>query len=451
MPKVATPIFTCTKCDAQHPKWFGQCPTCDAWGTVAQGAAAPHSRTASLPHIATETIPTLHAASDVALPRTPTGISEFDIALGGGIVGGGVLLLAGEPGIGKSTLILTVASAMAAHGTVLYVSGEETAAQVRNRADRLGVPSERIRFLATNDGSAAAAAVQSLRPVVAIVDSIQTLSLPDVPADAGGVTHVRALTSTLTAAAKSSGIPVILIGHVTKDGSVAGPKTLEHLVDQVAILEGEPGLPLRMLRTTKNRYGATDVVGIFTMTERGLEPMPDPGAAFRTDRKAEVPGSAVAITVQGNRTLLIEIQTLATRSSMGPPQRRTLGIDVNRLHVLLAVLAERGGVSLASSDVHAVTTGGFKVTDPGADLALLAALASAATGRAVPFDACVGTVGLDGSIRAVPALDRRIREAARLGCRTIAAPPETAAHRGITIIPIASAHECVRALAAKGR
>ncbi|MBI4142440.1 DNA repair protein RadA [Candidatus Uhrbacteria bacterium] len=455
MSKTATILFTCTTCDAQHPKWLGQCVTCGAWGTLVQGSAVPARET---PRVRPEDIPTLASITATETQHIPTGISEFDIALGGGIVPGGVLLLAGEPGIGKSTLILQIAAAVAANAKrtpgvlpnkmtpgvlfreVLYATGEETAAQLRGRAERLGITTDRIRVLATSDGNMVAGALRSLRPSLAIVDSIQTLTIPDLPMDVGGVAQIRTLTSILVTTAKATGVPVIIIGHVTKDGDIAGPKMLEHLVDQVAILEGDATSDLRILRTAKNRFGPTDVAGVFAMSERGMEPCADPAAAFLGPSRHATPGSAVTVTMQGNRALLVEIQALVTRSSFGQPQRRAVGIDLNRLHVLLAVLAKHGRIPLASSDVHIATVGGFRIADPVADLAIMHALATAALDCTLPLDACIGEVGLDGTVRSIRTAERRVQEAVRLGRTRIAAPPGVPRVRGATITEIPSIH-----------
>lgn len=433
MPKTVTAIYTCSKCDAQHLKWLGQCATCGGWGTIAL-AAAPSPQAHALPTVDAVSIPTLDAIDATAVTaRVPTGISEFDFAVGGGLVPGSVLLLAGEPGIGKSTLVLQVAAAVAHRGTVLYATGEETAAQLKVRAERTGTAVGPMRLLATTDGARVAAAIRALRPMLAIVDSVQTIGLPDLPTEPGGVTATRALVALLVETARAIGVPIAAVGHVTKDGAVAGPKTLEHLVDQVALLEGEPTSGLRVLRTTKNRYGPTDVVGVFTMTERGLTSNADPAAAFLSPTRERPPGTAITATVHGGRVLLAEVQALVTRSAVGIPQRRAVGVDLNRVHVLLAVIARHGGVPLATSDVHLATVGGLRITDPGADLAVALAIASAATGHPLPFDLAVGEIGLDGSIRSVSAIDRRLREAVRLGRTRIAAPSDAPEVPGATI------------------
>lgn len=444
MAKATATIYTCAKCDAQHAKWLGQCPMCGTWGTVSATTQPPRGTatfSVKLPHI-----PTLDTVVDTATTRIATGISEFDLAIGGGIVPGALLLLAGEPGIGKSTLILQVAGAVAQHAEILYITGEETAAQVKQRAERLGLPLGRMRILATIDAAVAATAITTMRPALAIADSIQTLTVPDVPSDAGGTAQVRTLASVLLQTAKTSGVPIIAIGHVTKDGGVAGPKTLEHLVDQVAVLEGDATSDLRVLHTTKNRYGPTDVCGVFSMGERGLVPVADPAAAFLTARRDPAPGTAVTAVTMGSRTLLVEVQALVTRSTFGTPARRAVGFDANRLHVLLAILAQHGGVLLASHDVHVATVGGFRFTDPAADLAVCAALASAAANVPLPYDLLLGEVGLDGRIRPVSVMDRRMREAARLGRTRMAIPAGAPDVHGVTRTTLDTINALTRAL-----
>ncbi|MFH1098882.1 MAG: DNA repair protein RadA [Candidatus Uhrbacteria bacterium] len=448
MSKIATTIFACSKCDAQFPKWLGQCSTCGTWGTLVQSVAPSRAIGGARAMSNVGDIPTLDNIPNEVVAHLPTGNSEFDLALGGGITPSALLLIAGEPGIGKSTLILQIAAAIAATGDVLYISGEETAAQIRNRAERTGVATARIRVLATADGERAAATIRGLHPSLAIVDSVQTLALPNLPTDAGGITQIRTLTNLLLATAKETGVPIILIGHVTKDGGIAGPKTLEHLVDQVAVLEGDPSTDLRILRTTKNRYGPTDVVGVFTMSEHGLLPCADPAAAFLGPSRA-TPGTATTATTLGNRTLLVELQALVTRSSFGQPQRRVSGIDLNRLHVLLAVLTRHGGLPLAAADVHATTIGGFRLNDPAADLALAVAIASAQTDIAPPFDVAIGEIGLDGLIRPVRGLERRIQEAVRLGRTHIAVPPKAPIVRGAHLVEIPSIRDLTRHVSAQ--
>ncbi|MBI2483107.1 DNA repair protein RadA [Candidatus Uhrbacteria bacterium] len=426
----AATIYSCSQCDAQHPKWLGQCTTCGAWGTLT-ATRAPVAAQNHGTHLRSEDIPALDTVDPTPARGTPSGIAEFDAAIGGGIVAGSLLLLAGEPGVGKSTLLLQVAHAHTAHGTVLYVSGEETAGQIRMRAERLGGASSHIRVLTTTNAQAALDAITTLKPALAIIDSIQTLSNPDLPADAGGVTHIRTLANTFLAHTKTTNVPTIIVGHVTKDGAVAGPKTLEHLVDQVAVLEGDPDNDLRYLRMTKNRYGPTDIVGVFTHTPQGLVSCPDPAAAFLGASSAAV-GTATAAVAFGNRTLLVEIQALVVRTHAGPPQRRSIGVDINRLHVLLAVLARHGNIPLGAFDVHVATSAGIRIDDPAADLAIVSAIASAATNHVLPFQVAIGTVHLDGSIRPIRSIERRIQEAVRIGRTRIAAPRSTS--------PITGAH-----------
>lgn len=462
---------------------MGQCVTCGSWGTLA-ASQGPRRVAGAAMRIRTEDIPMLDALPVDLVRHIATGLSEFDSAIGGGIIPGSLLLLAGEPGVGKSTLALQVAAAVAVSssgvggaarigdvkryrrtttnpkddtssdtandtrtaGSVLYISGEETAEQVRGRAERLGALTPNIRIFATTDGNAAAAAIAQLKPRLAIVDSIQTLTLPDLPSDAGGTTQVRSLASLFLQTAKTTNVPILVTGHVTKDGSIAGPKTLEHLVDQVAVLEGDPGSDLRCLRTTKNRFGSTDVVGVFTMSERGFTACADPSAAFLAHRSVPTAGSAIAATTFGSRTLLVEVQALVTRSAFGQPQRRAVGVDLNRLHVLIAVLIRHGRLTLASMDVHVATVGGFRIEDPTSDLAIAAALASGTVDRPLPFDVGIGEIGLDGRIRSTRNVERRIQEAVRLGYPRIACAPIGTPIPGAAIHPIATIHDLVGAI-----
>jgi DNA repair protein RadA/Sms len=432
MPKTATTIYACTNCDAQFPKWMGQCGECGNWGTIAATQAPRRAKPAA--NIAIHAIPRITDVQNARASHIPTSMTEFDSTVGGGIVEGALLLIGGEPGIGKSTLVLQIAAAACKRGSVLYVTGEETASQLRGRAERLHALRKELRVLPSDDANRAIAAIEKMKPSLAVIDSVQTLTLANVPGGAGGVSQVRAIASSLLECAKRTNVPIIAIGHVTKDGSVAGPKTLEHLVDQVALLEGDPGEDLRILRMTKNRFGATDAVGVFRMDATGFTSYPNPEAAFLSDVANNIPGRAVAVTTLGNRVMLVEIQALVTKSAFGQPQRRSLGIDSNRLHLLLAVLAQHGGMGLAGSDIHVATIGGVRLDDPGADLAIAAALASAAAGRPLPFDAYIGEIGLDGSIRGARSLQKRISEAQRLGRKNPASKKTLSTIRELTTL-----------------
>ena len=456
--------YICQACGAAHLRWEGQCRTCGAWNTlvetlvrepdhkgrVAGAGAGPGT------HSAPQSLAGLREAEPV---RTPTGISELDRVLGGGLVPGSVVLLGGEPGIGKSTLLLQAAAGLTATaGEVLYATGEESAGQVRLRAGRLGLlegtVGERIRVVAENEVGRIAALTREGRPGILVVDSIQSVTVDELEGPAGSVGQVRESALRLMELAKGDGIAVIVVGHVTKDGSLAGPKTLEHLVDVVLSLEGERTATLRLLRATKNRFGSTEEIGVFEMAERGLAEVADPGRAFLAGADEHAPGSVVGATLEGTRPLLVEVQGLVAPGAYGSPRRTASGIDTNRLALLIAVLGRRAGVGLGSHDVYANLAGGLDLADPGLDLPLALALASSLRDKPVPPDLiAIGEVGLLGELRPVPGLERRLREAARLGFRTAIVPktrrgdaPEV---KGLDVVAVSNLREAiVHALAA---
>lgn len=425
-------VFTCTNCDAQFPKWVGRCSQCGKFGTVGTEATVLMPRRAGSQSAAPASTVSLAGAADIR-QKTPTGSAEVDRVLGGGLTPGSTVLLTGNPGIGKSTLILQLAARNA--GAVFYASGEESAEQVGARLKRLKLAGERIAFSQDTDPLAISSACQAIRPALVVVDSLQTMAVSNVPGPAGSPTQVRAVLAELVALAKGSGATVIVIGHVTKAGAAAGPKSVEHLVDVVLTLEGEPSSPLRLLHANKNRFGSTDEVGVFQGADNGLKDVANPSALFLAERHQGA-GSCVTALVQGSRSLLIEVQALVARSRAYRPTRATTGFDVSRLQVLLAVLAERAGVRLGTSDVYINLPGGLKSREPALDLAVCLAAASAALRRAVPKDAVVfGEVGLGGEVRPVAGIERRLQEAARLGFKqavvaqlpgNIKVPPEIA-------------------------
>jgi DNA repair protein RadA/Sms len=385
--------------------------------------------------------------------RIPTGIGEMDRVLGGGLVPGSIVLVGGEPGIGKSTLLLQAAAGISkVAGDVLYATGEESAGQVRLRAGRLGIldgpAGDRIRVVAETDVGRIGDLARDGRPGVLIVDSIQTVTVGELEGPAGSVGQVRESALRLMEIAKQDGISVIVVGHVTKDGSLAGPKTLEHLVDTVLSLEGERTASLRLLRATKNRFGSTEEVGVFEMVERGMAEVSDPGRAFLASADEHAPGSVVGATLEGTRPLLVEVQGLVAPGGYGSPRRTASGIDTNRLALLVAVLGRRAGIGLGSHDVYANLAGGLDLADPGLDLPLALALASSLRDKLVPHDLiAIGEVGLLGELRPVPGLERRLREAARLGFRTAIVPksrhgekPEVA---GMTVIAVSNLREAI--------
>jgi DNA repair protein RadA/Sms len=354
-----------------------------------------------------------------------TGVSELDRVLGGGVVQGSVTLLAGEPGVGKSTLLLEVAHRWAQAGRrVLYLSGEESAGQIRLRAERTGCSHREVYLAAESDLQTALGHIDEVRPTLVIVDSVQTMSTTEVDGVTGGVTQVRAVTTALTSAAKTSGVAMILVGHVTKEGAIAGPRSLEHLVDVVLHFEGDRTSALRMVRGVKNRFGAADEVGCFQLHDNGIECVADPSGLFRDQRPAPVPGTAVTVTLDGKRPLIGEVQALVAESSAANPRRATSGIDSSRAAMILAVLEKRAKLPLGKCDVYLSTVGGMRLADPSSDLAVATAIASAASDVPMPVDAVfIGEVGLAGDIRRVTGTDRRLAEAARLGFRTALVPP----------------------------
>jgi len=356
--------------------------------------------------------------------RVAVPLEEFSRVLGGGIVPGSIVLIGGDPGIGKSTLLLQVALGLADRGAVLYVSGEESVRQIKGRAGRLGGgAADGLYLMAETELGAVLQQIEALQPRLAIVDSIQTMHDPDLEPAAGSITQVRECAARLQALAKQSGVPVFLIGHVTKDGAIAGPRVLEHLVDTVLYLEGDAQHAYRLLRAVKNRFGPTTEVGVFEMSGEGMVEVPNPSEAFLAERVVQAPGSVVGITLEGTRPLLVEIQGLTSPTAFGNPRRTANGVDFNRLLLITAVLTRRLGLRLGDQDVFVNVVGGLQIDEPAADLAIAAALASSVRDRAVPADmAVVGEVGLSGELRAVPQLATRLHEAAKLGFRRVVAP-----------------------------
>jgi DNA repair protein RadA/Sms len=450
--------FVCQQCGDASLRWEGQCRGCGAWNTLVESVVrdpvrSRPGRTESRPPEA------LSARPDGDAPRRPTGLSELDRVLGGGLVAGSLVVIGGEPGIGKSTLVLQAAAAMAAAAPpdreVLYVSGEESAGQIRLRAARVGavggLAGASIAVVAEHDVGRIIDLAHDRRPAAVVVDSIQTVRVDELDGSAGSVGQVRESAARLGELAKADGVPVILVGHVTKDGSLAGPRTLEHLVDVVLALEGDRYGGLRLLRASKNRFGSTEEVGVLEMGEAGLTAVADPARAFLVEHAEPAPGSVVAGTLEGSRPMLVEVQALVASTSYGTPTRRTSGLSTDRLALILAVLGRRAGVGLGSHDVYVNLAGGLAIDEPGLDLAVAVALASSLRDRAVPVGTlAVGEVGLLGEIRVVRRLDARLREAARLGFyRAIVPAPRTGTTlptvKEIAVEPVATVRDALRA------
>ena len=421
--------YECEVCGYTTPKWVGRCPGCDAWGSIVEAAATPVVLRNVAPRRPTEPARPIATVDVEAARARPTGVSELDRVLGGGLVPGGVVLLAGEPGVGKSTLLLEVAQHWAAHaaaeaGPALVISGEESAAQVRLRAERIGALHERLYLAAETDLAAVLGHLDDVRPGLLVLDSVQTFSAPGVDGVPGGVTQVRAVAAAIVAVAKERGIATVLVGHVTKDGQVAGPRVLEHLVDVVLQFEGDKFSSLRMVRGLKNRFGAADEVGCFEMHERGLVSLPDPSGLFLTRHAERVPGTCAAVAMEGRRALVTEVQALVGAQVAGSPRRTVSGLDSARLAMVLAVLQSRSGLRLHEREVFAATVGGIRVVEPAADLARALAVASACNALPLAADlVAIGEVGLTGEVRRVGAVPRRLAEAARLGFRFALVPP----------------------------
>ncbi|MBD3689823.1 DNA repair protein RadA [Nanchangia anserum] len=414
-------IFRCTNCGTTYPKWAGQCRSCKAWQSleedVVSGSGAPSRSAVPL----SPALPIGQVDAQAAQARS-TGVSELDRVLGGGMVPGAVVLLAGEPGIGKSTLLLDVAAKAAERvrassgGTVLYLTGEESASQVRLRAERIGALDPGLLLAAENDLSRALGHIEAHAPALVVVDSVQTLASPTEEGSPGGVTQVRAVAGALIAVAKQRNIPVLLVGHVTKSGNIAGPRVLEHLVDVVLHFEGDRHTRLRLLRAVKNRYGPTDEVGCFELADRGILGLEDPSGLFLSQTSQSVPGTCVTVTLEGRRPMPTEVQALVAKTSAGSPRRTTSGVDSSRVAMILAVLQARLGVDLSSCDVYASTVGGARTAEPAADLALAMSIVSAAS-DAAPKErlVAIGEVSLTGEVRQTVGIERRLAEAQRLG------------------------------------
>jgi DNA repair protein RadA/Sms len=419
----AKTLYACTECGGQAPKWQGQCPHCGAWNTLVETIAATAPVRFESVSGARSTVTPLASVKARGTSRIPTGIEEFDRVLGGGLVPGGVILLGGDPGIGKSTLLLQAGAALGAAHRTLYVTGEESAEQIALRAQRLGLVNAPIELLAEVQLEAIVAAINATSPEIVVIDSVQTVYTEALASAPGSVAQVRECAAQLTRLAKQRGVIVLFVGHVTKEGAIAGPRVLEHIVDTVLYFEGDPHSSFRLVRAIKNRFGAANELGVFAMTERGLKGVANPSALFLSQHAEGVAGSAVVATLEGSRPLLVEVQALVDPVQGGMPRRLAVGLDPQRLALLLAVLHRHGGVDTGGFDVFVNAVGGVRILEPAADLAVLLSVCSSLKNKPVPQKTLIfGEVGLAGEIRPVQRGQERIREAAKLGFTTFVIP-----------------------------
>ena len=454
----AKTAFVCNDCGADYPKWQGQCGECHAWNTLTEiRLSAPAGKRASSGRNVRHTgfagsLAPVQKLADVAvsdLPRMGSGFEEFDRVLGGGLVPGSSILIGGHPGAGKSTLLLQTLCRLAARYTALYVTGEESPGQIAMRAKRLGLPSDELQLLAETDVDAILASAEALKPAILVVDSIQVVHSETLTSAPGSVSQVRDCAAQLTRYAKQTGTVLILVGHVTKDGSLAGPKVLEHMIDCSILLEGDHDSRYRTLRGQKNRFGAVNELGIFAMTDAGMREVTNPSAIFLDRSEHTAPGTTVVVVWEGTRPLLVEIQALVDGSSLGNPRRVTVGFEQNRLAMLLAVLHRHGGIQVGDQDVFANVVGGVRVMETSADLALLLAVVSSLRNRPLPRDWVVfGEVGLSGEIRPVASGQERLAEAAKHGFKLAIVPKGNApkkAIKGLKVIPVVRLSEALEA------
>jgi DNA repair protein RadA/Sms len=455
MAKAAKPIYVCSDCGASFPKWAGQCADCGAWNTLLE--QAPSAGTPSGGRFAgysgdakAQSVRRLSEVAAESTQRTGTGLGELDRVLGGGLVLGSVVLIGGDPGIGKSTLLIQAMALLAEQMPVLYVSGEESAEQIGLRAQRLGLPGERVQLLTETCVERIIALAQQHRPRVLVLDSIQTFYTEELQSAPGSVAQVRESAARLVRFAKQTGTSLFLVGHVTKEGALAGPRVLEHMVDTVLYFEGEAGSQFRLVRAIKNRFGAVNELGVFAMTDKGLREVNNPSAIFLSRHEHEVAGSSILVTREGTRPLLVEVQALVDQSSLGNPRRIALGLEQNRLSMLLAVLHRHGGIGMFDQDVFLNVVGGVRVTEPAADLSVLLAVLSSFRDHPLPNDLVTfGEVGLAGEVRPVPSGQERLREAAKHGFRRAIVPRANAPKRpieGLEVVAVSRVSEALDAI-----
>jgi len=441
-------VYACTECGGESPKWQGQCPHCGAWNTLVESAAETASKHRFSGVATASALRRLSEVSARESPRLATGIAEFDRVLGGGLVAGQVVLIGGDPGVGKSTLLLQALAQMSAAHQAVYVSGEESAEQVALRARRLGLDSGKLELLAEIQLERILATLAKAKPEIAVIDSIQTLYSEQLTSAPGSVAQVRECVAHLARRAKQSGTVIVLVGHVTKEGALAGPRVVEHIVDSVLYFEGDTQQSFRLIRAFKNRFGAVNELGVFAMTDKGLKGVSNPSAIFLSQHAGEVAGSCVLVTQEGTRPLLVEIQALVDTAHAPNPRRLSVGLEQNRLAMLLAVLHRHAGIACFDQDVFVNAVGGVRISEPAADLAVVLAIVSSLTDKPIPEKLAVfGEIGLAGEVRPAPRGQERLREAAKLGFSRAIIPKANQPKQridGIEIVSVASVAEAVR-------
>lgn len=442
MPQKLKTVFICSECGYSSPKWSGQCPGCRAWNTLTEEIVETVKKTVSAtkPLKAAKALSVSEISTEDEI-RYDTGIGELNRVLGGGLVKGSVVLLSGDPGIGKSTILMQSCGSLCNRKKVLYVSGEESGKQLKLRADRLGVNSENLLVMTETDVETVSEYIRSETPDVVIIDSIQTMNHSEIQSSSGSVTQVRECTNTLLRVGKSLDIPIIIVGHVNKDGAIAGPKVMEHIVDAVLYFEGERNYSYRILRAVKNRFGSTNEIGVFEMSDNGLLEVENPSAALLSERNVNIAGNCIACVMEGSRPILAEVQSLVSASGYGNPRRMSTGFDLNRLNLIMAVLEKRMGYRFSASDTYLNIVGGLKIDEPAADLSVALALISGIVDRPVPEDTvAIGEIGLSGEVRSVSRIASRISEAARLGFKKCIVPKASLQNLkgdfGITVIGV---------------
>jgi len=442
-------VYTCQQCGLQSPKWLGRCPDCQQWNTLVEEVQAVVKK--NTVRVKGSTHQRLDQVDIRREQRVCCGITELDRVFGGGVIPGSLTLIGGDPGIGKSTLLLQASARLAGHGKALYVTAEESARQVRLRADRLGVTAEELYLLAETSLEVVFEQVRELKPAFLVIDSIQTIFTGELDSAPGSVSQVRECASQLMHLAKREGVSTFLVGHVTKEGSLAGPRMLEHLVDTVLYFEGDPGHAYRVLRAVKNRYGSTNEIGVFEMKDQGLREVENPSEMFLAERPRDAAGSVVVPSLEGTRPILVELQALVSGTSYGNPRRTTMGLDHNRVSLLVAVLEKKAGLSLLAQDIFVNVAGGVRLAEPAVDLGITAALVSSHLNRVVPPDTILfGEVGLTGEVRAVSHPELRVHEASRLGFKRCLLPSGSArnldAPKGLELAPVQSIDNLIEAL-----